>query len=524
MKLHEYLLSHAERTPDRIFLEFMGMQIPFFVVATQAKQVCQGLRNVGIQAGESVGVMLPNIPPFVSSYFGTLMNGSVVVTMNVLLQKNEIQYLIQDSNIRVIIVFEMFLQQVHDAVSEMENPPLVFVVGEDPGSHRPYHDLMPAIDESFQPTDVDPSLPIMTLYTSGTTGKPKGAQLTAANVEANLDMLESLLPVETNDKWLCVLPLFHVFALNGILNASVRHGTCVVLHPRFEVEGCFKSLVEDGITSFAGVPTMYFYLLKHPQVGKAKFPALRYCISGGAAMPVEVLNQWEKTVEAPIYEGFGMTETTVSVSINLPDARKVGSIGRPFKGVDMRIFDEQDVEVADGTVGELVIRAPNIMKGYLNKPAETAEAMRNGWFHTGDMGYRDADGFYYIVDRKKDMIIKGGFNIYPREIEEAIYELPEVAEAAVIGVFDEAKGELVKAIIACKPGMSLSPAGVDAHLRARLAKYKLPQEYEFLPELPKGPTGKILKRELRDASQQWNRDHTQTKLASEKSTATASAT
>ena len=504
-KLYEYLLDAAREAPDRTFIEFNEIQFPFAYVAAEAQQVAAGLRKLGVEAGDAVGLMLPNIPPFVSFYYGSLMNGCVVVPMNVMLRGNEIEYLCQDSQIRVIVTYEMFVDQVQAGVAHLENPPEVFVVGQNAGPFKLFPELLAPAD-GYAPADVDLHRPIMTLYTSGTTGKPKGAQITNANVIANLDMFESILPVEDDDKWLCVLPLFHCFALNGILNASVRSRTPVVLQPRFDLEACFGSLANEGITSFAGVPTMYFYLLKHPQLASTQFPRLRFGISGGAAMPVDVLNQWEKQTGVPIYEGFGMTETTVSVSINRPEARKVGSIGQPFAGVEMKIFDDDDRELPTGEVGELVIRAPNLLVGYLNKPEETAEAMRSGWFHTGDMGYRDEDGFFYIVDRKKDMIIKGGFNIYPREIEEVLFQLPQVAEAAVVGAFDEAKGERVVAVIAFKPGQHLTQDEIVAHLEQNLAKYKHPQEYVFRPELPKGPTGKILKRELRHEWQQWNRD------------------
>ncbi len=326
-------------------------------------------------------------------------------------------------------------------------------------------------------------------------------------------MTESIFPVKPGDKTLCVLPLFHCFALNGVLNGAIRNRTAVVLHPRFEVEACIKSLAEDGITSFAGVPTMYFNMLKHPMIHDVQFPQLRHGVSGGAAMPVEVLSQWEEVTGTPIYEGYGLTETTVSVSINRPEKRKVGSIGRPYPGVEVKLVDEDGNEVPQGEVGEIAVKAPNVMLGYLNKPKATAEAIRDGWFHTGDLGHADEDGFLFIVDRKKDMIIKGGFNIYPREIEEVIYALPEVAEAAVIGIFDEAKGELVRACIAFKPDQSVAEEDVRAHIGEHLARYKHPNDYVFLDELPKGPTGKILKRELRDRWAQWNKDRVEERKA-----------
>ncbi len=513
MSLHDFLLDAAQEDPGRTFIEYDGTQYPFFMVAEQAKMVAAGLRKHGVTEGDSVGVMLPNVPPFVTSYYGTIMNGSTFVPMNVMLQPEEVAYLVEDSQIKAIVVLDMFLGSVHAAVSNMKNPPVVFVLPSgkiDPpaemAEHKAFPELMAEVDESFEPAQIDPSLPIMTLYTSGTTGKPKGAQITGANILANLDMMEEIIEVEPDDKALCVLPLFHCFALNGVLNASVRNRTAVVLHPRFDVEACLASLENDGITSMAGVPTMFFHLLKHPEFSKEKVKSLRYTVSGGAAMPMEVMSQFETMTEVPIYEGFGMTETTVSVCINRPDNRKPGSIGTPFEGVEMKIFDDDDNELPNGEVGELVIKAPNIMCGYLNKEKDTAEAMRNGWFHTGDMGYKDDDGFFFIVDRKKDMVIKGGFNIYPREIEEVLYRLPQVAECAVVGVFDEEKGELVQAVIACKPEQKLTAEEADTHLREHLAKYKLPHDYTFIDELPKGPTGKILKREIRDMWVQWNRD------------------
>jgi len=505
MKLYQYLLDAAREEPDKICVEFMGAQYPYFLVAEEAKQIAAALIDLGLKPGDAVGCMLPNIPPFVAVNYGTMMAGCVFVPMNVMLLGPEVEYLCKDSNLKVIVTYEMFVENVNAGIKNLEHPPLVFVVGQNLGGNRPFADLH-KIDPDFKPVEVDDNLPIMRLYTSGTTGKPKGAQITNANVIANIKMFESVMPVEPHDKALCVLPLFHCFALNGVLNFSMRNRTAVLLHPRFDVDACVQSLAEDDVTSFAGVPTMYFYLLKHPKFQELKFPKLRHCISGGAAMPVEVMSQFESLTGVPIYEGFGLTETTVSVCINTPEARKVGSIGRPFVGIEMKIFDENDNELPTGEVGEVVIRGANVMLGYLNKPEETAEALRSGWFHTGDMGYRDEDGFFYIVDRKKDMIIKGGFNIYPREIEEVIYQLPQVAEAAVIGVFDETKGEVVRAVIACKPGQELTADEVCSHLQANLAKYKLPHDYVFVAELPKGPTGKILKRELRSSAEQWNRD------------------
>jgi long-chain acyl-CoA synthetase len=506
MRLYESLLEAAEEEPDRAALELGGQPISFAEFADAAQRVCVGLKKLGIGPGDSVAVMLPNLPQFAACEFGVFMAGAVFVPINVMLTGHEIEYLVRDSNVRVLVVYEMWNEQVRAGIANIDSPPQVFAVGECPDDFTPFFELVDTAD-GFDPVSRDDDDPIMTLYTSGTTGKPKGAMITHGNVISNIKMVSPILPAQREDRTLCVLPLFHCFALNGVLNTAVHERTCVVLHPRFDAETCFTALANDGITSMAGVPTMFFYLLKHPELGKRELPKLRYCISGGAAMPVEVMREWESRTGVPIYEGFGMTETTVSVSVNRPDHRKAGSIGQPLEGAELAIVDDETGEpLPDGEIGELVIRAPNVMSGYLNKPEATAEAMRDGWFHSGDLARRDAEGFFYIVDRKKDLIIKGGFNIYPREIEEAIYMRPEVAEAAVIGTFDDAKGEQIVAIVALKPDMQLTEKELHDHLTKHIAKYKLPQLYEFRAELPKGPTGKILKRNLRLGYTQWNRD------------------
>jgi len=507
MKLYDYLLEAAKEAPDRVALEFMGQRLTYEELAAEARQVAAGLASLGIGPAASVAVMLPNVPQFVSAEFGILMSGNILVPFNVLLQGPEINYLVTDSNVRVILTHEAFLPSVEEGIKALDDPPVVYVLGDDLGEHRAFSELLGEADGSFKPVEVDEHAPIMTIYTSGTTGKPKGAQLSNLNVISNLEMAEEILPPRPDDKWLCVLPLFHVFALNAVMNAAIKNRMPVVLHPMFQTEACVKSLAEDDITLFAGVPTMYFYILKYPEIEKIRFPKLRICLSGGSAMPVEVLERFEQVTGCAIYEGYGLTETTVSVCCNRPDGeRKVGSIGKPFKGAQMKIVDDDGNEVPNGRVGEVVVKSPNVMLGYLNKPEETARAIRDGWFYTGDLGHQDDDGFFYIVDRKKDMIIKGGYNIYPREIEEVLYELSDVSEAAIVGVYDEAKGEQIRAVMAFKPGTSLSEEAVRQHVEGRLAKYKWPLDYIFLPELPKGPTGKILKRKIRRQWAQWNRD------------------
>jgi long-chain acyl-CoA synthetase len=491
----EYLQDAGTEQPDKIALEFMGQGVSYSALWRNARKVAAGLTTQDVAPGGSIGLMLPNLPQFAEALYGSWLHGNVVVPMNVLLVAPEIRYLVQDSAIKALFVYDAFLPQVEAAIADMGAPPRVFVIGK-PGRHTPYAALLDEVPlASLRPTSADPH--ILTIYTSGTTGKPKGAVITNRNLIEQLDMTDDLFEPLDGDRTLCVLPLFHVFALNGILNAAVRNRATVVLHPKFELDATVRALQENGITIFAGVPTMYFYILKHPALATLHFPALRYCVSGGAAMPVEVMRTFEEKFAAPIYEGYGLTETTVSVCCNREGAKKAGSVGKPYRVVELRVVDDAGRDVPVEQRGEIIVRGPNVMREYLNRPEETAQAIVDGWFHTGDIGFLDAEGFVFIVDRKKDMIIKGGYNIYPREIEEVLYQMPEVAEAAVVGVNDEAKGEQVRAVISVRPGAELSQEQVEGHLREQLAKYKLPSEYVFVEELPKGPTGKILKRELR---------------------------
>jgi long-chain acyl-CoA synthetase len=494
----DYLLDAAAEVPDGVALEFMGQPTTFGKLGEGARKLANGLTAQGIKPGESVGLMLPNIPHFPEALYGTWLNGSVVVPISVLSTGPELRYVLEDSAIRAIFVFEMFLPAVDAAIAGLASPPKVFVVG-NPGPHIPYSALIegqaPVAAQRKAAEGSDPHL--LTIYTSGTTGKPKGAVISNANVIAQMEMADDLFPAQPDDRVLCVLPLFHVFAMNGVLNANITNRTTTVLHPKFDVTAALNSLQNDRITAFSGVPTMYFYLLKMAGPD-TRFPHLRMCVSGGAAMPVDVLRSFEDRFQVPIYEGYGLTETTVSVCCNREGAKKVGSVGKPFPRVAVKITDDAGKEVAPKALGEVLIKGPNVMQRYLNRPEATSEAVVDGWLHTGDIGYLDEEGFLFIVDRKKDMIIKAGYNIYPREIEEVLYQMPQIAEAAVVGIQDEAKGEQVRAVISVRPGAELSETTVQEFLSQNLAKYKLPAEYVFVAELPKGPTGKILKRELRN--------------------------
>jgi long-chain acyl-CoA synthetase len=336
------------------------------------------------------------------------------------------------------------------------------------------------------------------LYTSGTTGRPKGAELTHHNLASNArTSVTSVLELGPGDVIMGCLPLFHVFGLTCGLNAAIASGACLTLIPRFDPAKALTVVSRDRVTVFEGVPTMYAAMLHHPDAGAADMTTLRTCASGGSAMPVEIMKAFEDKFGCKVFEGYGLSETSPVVSFNQPGhERKPGSIGFPVPGCEMRVVDDEGKDVGIDTPGEIAIRGENLMKGYWGRPEETAEAIPDGWFRTGDIATKDSDGYYFIVDRKKDLIIRGGYNVYPREIEEALYEHPAVAEVAVIGISDGALGEEVGAAVALKPGATADVDELREFAKARVAAYKYPRHVWLVDALPKGPTGKILRREV----------------------------
>jgi long-chain acyl-CoA synthetase len=347
--------------------------------------------------------------------------------------------------------------------------------------------------------DVEADGTAVLLYTSGTTGRPKGAELTHANLKTNVEVvLRNLIQMGDEDTILGALPLFHSFGQTCGLNCGVAAGARLTLVPRFDPEKALEVIERDRVTVFQGVPTMYTAMLHSDRKDEVDVSCLRLCVSGGSAMPGEVLRAFEDQFGCQVLEGYGLSETSPVASFNHPDReRKVGSIGTPIEGVEMRVVDENRQEVPQGEVGEIAIRGHNVMKGYWNRPDATAEAIDGeGWFYTGDMAYVDEEGYFFIVDRKKDLIIRGGYNVYPREVEEVLYEHPAVAECAVVGVPDEKMGEEIGAAVVVKPGEDASEDDLREYVKEQLAGYKYPRRVWFEDELPKGPTGKILKREI----------------------------
>jgi long-chain acyl-CoA synthetase len=483
------LKDAAGQYPDRPAVRLDDTVVTYAELDALTARVAGRLRARGVDPGDRIGLMLPNVPAFVVLYYGVLRAGATVVPMNPLLKAREVRHHLGDSGAKMVFAWHTAADEAAAGAGEV-GAETVAVTADSLDEIASW----PPLAEFALREDEDTAV---ILYTSGTTGTPKGAQLTHANLRANAAIsASSLFGVTQNDVIMGCLPLFHAFGQTCALNVAVLAGADLTLIARFDPAAALGMIERDGVSVFMGVPTMYVAMLQAGR-GVADTSTLRLCVSGGAALPVEVLTGFGAEFGARILEGYGLSETSPVASFNRADSAKPGSIGFPIEGVEMRVVDADGKEAALGESGEILIRGHNVMRGYWNKPAETASVFTDGWFHTGDVGRRDEDGFYYIVDRKKDMIIRGGFNVYPREIEEVLYEHPAVLEAAVIGVAHATHGEEVAAAVVLKPGAAAEPDELRAYVKARVAPYKYPRRVWLLESLPKGPTGKILKREIR---------------------------
>jgi long-chain acyl-CoA synthetase len=433
---------------------------------------------------------MPNVPYFPIIYYGALRLGAVIVPMNPLLKDREVAYHLSDSGAKVLFAWHQFADAARGG-SDGAGAECVLV---EPGK---FEQILGSADPVQDVTARDDDEPAVIIYTSGTTGTPKGATLTHASVSAGAEVARDLVDAGPDSVALATLPLFHVFGMNSVMNTAVRARGLLTLLPRFEPAKALEIIERDRVTTFAGVPTMYSALLNHADRDKHDVSSLDLCVSGGSAMPVEVLRGFDEAFGAKVLEGYGLSETVGMGSFNLPDReRKPGSIGVPVGGTEMKVVDDDDNDVPQGEPGEIVMRGPFVMKGYWNKDDATREVMRGGWFHTGDVATVDEDGYFFIVDRKKDLIIRGGYNVYPRELEETLYQHEAVREAAVIGAPHESLGEEVTAVVALKKDADATPEELRAYMKDRVAAYKYPRTVHIVDELPKGPTGKILKREI----------------------------
>jgi long-chain acyl-CoA synthetase len=511
LNLASLLRNSALRQPDGCAVIDGDARLSYFELDEAARRLAGDLLAGGLRRGDKVAVLVPNVPAFTIAYFGVLYAGGVVVPLNTLLVANEIAFQLEDCEARGIVVHDQCASVAFKALEHSPDCRLIYTVAVNKeaarGGKRFEEVIAGGSAADLAQTAGDDTAVI--LYTSGTTGKPKGAELTHFGLYYNAQLVAErglgLWPDQPyllgrSDVGLAALPLYHAFGQTNIQNGVLFGGGSVSYLLRFCPATVAQIFARDRVTFFAGVPTMYIGLLNDPEVSVEQMTTLTRCVSGGAALPIEVKEEFFKRFGLRIQEGYGLTETSPLACIQpLNETSKAGTIGKPVLGVDMKIFDDQDREVPQGERGEIVIRGHNIMKGYFKRPEATAEAMRNGWFHSGDIGYVDPEGDFFIVDRKKDMIIRGGYNVYPREVEEALYAHPAVAEAAVIGIPDSRLGEEVKAVIALRPGMSASAEEIVQHCKGLVAAYKYPRIVKIIDSLPKGPTGKILKRALRDS-------------------------
>jgi long-chain acyl-CoA synthetase len=494
MNLASFLARTAGDRGERTALRLGQARISYQTLDETSSRVAGLLGELDVGPSGRVGVMLGNTPDFAAVYYGVLRAGGVVVPMNPLLKAREVAFYLSDSGATVLFAAQAFAAEARAGAAQ---------AGADVVEVGPTFLADLAAGPTAQPivatvADRDGSDTAVILYTSGTTGRPKGAELTHANLTRNAEVTATtLLKLTPDDVIFGGLPLFHSFGQTVTLNTAVMSGASVTMLPRFDPAAALSTMADHEVTVFAGVPTMYTALVAAFAGSGFDASRLRVCVSGGAALPVEVLHEFEKAYGCPILEGYGLSETSPVASFNHPDTvRKPGSIGTPIAGVQMRVIDVDGRDVPPGEVGEIAIAGHNIMKGYWRRPDATAAAIVDGWFRTGDLGRVDEDGYYFIVDRKKDLIIRGGYNVYPREVEEVLYEHPAVAEAAVIGVPHPSLGEEVNAVVALKSGATDTPEDIREFVKQQVAAYKYPRNVYVVDALPKGPTGKILKREI----------------------------
>ncbi|MDO5618698.1 long-chain-fatty-acid--CoA ligase [Kocuria sp.] len=481
----------AAEHPDRVMVKLDDSQLTFAQVNQLSACFAGQLARAGVNEGDRVAIILPNVPHVPVIYNAILKLGAIVVPLNPLLTQREVAYHLEDSQAVAVVVWETMAQTAAEAAGDRT------VITVLPGSlaeiaaEQPHGEIAPKDEDDVA----------VLLYTSGTTGRPKGAMLTHRNMRTNAELVVELFNITPGDVMFGGLPFFHVFGQTVAMNAVAAAGASVTLLPRFEPVKAVDVLERDAVTLVAAVPSMHIAMVQEAVKRKVEeFPHIRGLISGGSPLPVEVLRRAEKMFGAPVLEGYGLSETSPVVCFNQFDGpRAAGSIGTPVRGAELRVVDALGDEVPVGEVGEIAISGQYVMAGYWRKEEATAEAIRDGWFHSGDLGRKDQDGLFYIVDRMKDMIIRGGYNVYPREVEEVIFEFDGVSECAVIGVEDERLGQEVAAVVAFveqPEDVEAVVAALDEHVRAQLANYKVPRVWQIVESLPKGPTGKILKRSI----------------------------
>lgn len=508
MNLTEQLSRTAKSNPNKTAFVFQDKYTSYAELDGAVSKFASSLYESGIRKGDHIALVVGNSPHFVIGLYGALRLGAVVIPINPLYTPHEMIYILKNGDVDVVITMDVLVAKFSAIAENLPDIKQYIVCESGAGAELESSILQPKLksfanlieqgNPLFDALQLEADDLAVILYTSGTTGTPKGAMLTHGNLFSNAKDVADYLTINEDDRVIAALPMFHVFCLTVALNAPLMNGGTVIIMPKFSPREVFRMAREYEVTIFSGVPTMYNYLLQSGLGSKDDFKQIRFCISGGASMPVALLKKFEKTFDVIISEGYGLSEASPVTCFNpLDRPRKPGSIGRTIVNVANKVVDEHGKEVSPGDVGELVVRGPNVMKGYYKMPEETVKTIKDEWLYTGDMARMDDEGYFYIVDRKKDMLIVGGYNVYPREVEEVLYEHPGVTEVAVIGMPDSETGESVLCF-AVKKDPSLTEEQLIAFSNGHLAKYKVPAKVEFLEELPKNATGKILRKALRD--------------------------
>jgi len=498
VNISNLLISSAARRPEHLAIRFLEQTITYKELNRQVDRLSHGLVHAGLRPGDVCVLMIPNSVEWVIVYYALAKVGALVVPVNFLYRTGELEHIFKDSGARAFIGHKDYLEQPRQVMEHLPKMNLRIAQSVSSGDgFIPLDELF--VDEgTFHPYPTQDDDTWAIIYTSGTTGLPKGAMLTHYNLTSNAMTVAGMRSTRPDDVAFGVLPFYHIFGQTSVLNAFIYLGLTIRLWPAFNVEELFSSIEEEESSILTAVPTIFNRLSELAEVRQPKRSGLRFCVSGGASLPVQVLRRFEDRFGTTIYEGYGLTECS-PVCVENPFGRETrpGSIGIPIPGFQARIVNDRDEDVPMGAVGELIVLGPGVMKGYLNQPEATAEVLRGGWLHTGDLARMDEDGYIYIVDRKKEMIIRGGYNVYPREIEEILYTHPDVIEAAVVGVPHHDLGEEVAAMVVLRKGASATSEELKQFVKERVAPYKYPRRVDLVNELPKGHTGKILKRDLR---------------------------
>lgn len=524
--LAQFLIQTAERYPQVHALDFLGKKMTYAELLEKSYRFARTLQRLGINKGDRVAIMLPNCPQAVIAYYGTLLIGGIVVMTNPLYMPRELEHQLTDSGARLIVTLDALVQRVQNS---MGTKPLEFILvtsiqdalpfpknllypikakKDGMAAHVTYNEQVLSFKELLKQSSGDPvQVPVsadkdlaLLQYTGGTTGFAKGVMLTHSNLVANT--LQTKLwfyrSRQGMERYMAALPFFHVFGLTVLLNQAVALGGTLILVPRFEINQVLQTIHKKKPTVFPGAPTMYVAIINHQAIGSYDLSSINVCISGAASLPLEVQTRFETITGGKLIEGYGLTEASpVTHANNIWEKRKTGSIGIPFPDTDAKIVQPDTLEeVPLGEIGELAVKGPQVMKGYWNQPEETYKCLKDGWLLTGDLGRMDEDGYFYILDRRKDLIIAGGYNIYPREVEEVLFEHPDVEEAIVAGIFDPYRGETVKAYIVPRAGAVPDADELKQWCKEKLAAYKVPRVYEFRDSLPKTLAGKVLRRKL----------------------------